>query len=105
MNTKDKNQNESYFQVLREINSNPKNSQRKLASSLGMSLGKLNYCINELKKKGYVKVENFKKNPNKINYVYLLTPKGIAHKTRLTLNFMKQKFKEYDQLRKEIENL
>ena len=101
MNAKDRNQ-ESLFQIMRKIKNDPKKSQRELATSLGMSLGKLNYCMNELKKKGYIKVENFKKNPNKINYIYLLTPKGIAHKTKLTINFMKKKLKEYEDLKKEI---
>ena len=66
-------------------------SQRKLAEELGFSLGKLNYCLNALKLKGLIKIKNFKKNPNKINYFYVLTPKGITKKASLTLNFMKRK--------------
>ena len=65
---------------------------------------KLNYCLKALKKKGLVKIENFKKNPNKINYFYVLTPAGITEKTKLTLNFMKRKMKEYDELKKELDN-
>ena len=65
------------LEILRKINKKPKLSQRELAKELGFSLGKLNYCIKELKKKGLVKIENFKKNPNKLNYIYLLTPKGV----------------------------
>jgi len=65
-------------------------------------LGKLNYCIKALKSKGLIKIENFKKNPNKINYIYVLTPKGIAEKTKLTMNFMKRKMKEYEELKKEV---
>ena len=71
---------------------------------MGFSLGKLNYCLKSLKNKGLVKIENFKKNPHKINYIYVLTPKGISQKTKLTLNFMKLKMKEYDELKKEIDN-
>ena len=56
-----------------------------------------------LKKKGLVKITNFKKNPNKLNYIYILTPKGISEKTKLTINFMKRKMKEYDELKKELD--
>jgi EPS-associated MarR family transcriptional regulator len=93
---------ENHFNLLRVINKNPTATQRKLANQLGMSLGKLNYCLNELKLKGLVKIGNFKKNPNKLNYIYLLTPEGIAEKTKLTINFMKKKMKEYDELKNEI---
>ena len=96
-------ENQDQFNVLRKINSKPNSSQRELASELGFSLGKLNYCLNALKNKGLIKIKNFKKNPNKLNYIYLLTPKGINEKTRLTINFMKKKMQEYDELRKEIE--
>ena len=88
--------------ILRKIQKNPKVSQREMAEELGFSLGKLNYCLKALKEKGLIKIENFKKNPNKINYFYVLTPKGIQEKTRLTLNFMKRKMDEYEQLKKEI---
>ena len=74
-----------------------------MAQELGFSLGKLNYCLKELQKKGLIKIENFKKNPNKINYLYVLTPEGLAQKTKLTINFMKRKMKEYDELKKEME--
>ena len=73
-----------------------------MASDLGLSLGKINYCLKELKKKGLIKINNFKKNKKKVNYIYLLTPKGLALKTRTTINFMKLKMKEYDELSKEI---
>lgn len=88
--------------VLRKINLKPKYSQRKLASELGFSLGKLNYCLKALRQKGFVKINNFKKNKNKINYIYVLTPKGISQRIELTLNFMKLKIKEYDELKSEI---
>ena len=97
------NNNQDHFNVLRKIKSKPQSTQRELANELGFSLGKLNYCLNALKVKGLIKMRNFKKNPNKINYIYVLTPKGIAAKTKLTLNFMKQKMKEYDELKREIQ--
>ena len=94
--------NQDHFNVLRKLNSNPESTQRELAEELGFSLGKLNYCLKALKNKGLVKMENFGKNPNKINYIYVLTPRGITEKTKLTLNFMKRKMREYDELKKEI---
>ena len=96
------NNNNEYFDLLRKIKSQPKASQRDLAKELGISLGKVNYILNALKLKGLVKVRNFKKNPNKINYIYILTPKGVAEKTKLTINFMKRKISEYDELKKEL---
>ena len=94
--------NQTNLNLLRLINKNPDASQRKLAIELGFSLGKLNYCLRALKTKGLIKMKNFGKNPNKINYIYVLTPRGITEKTKLTLNFMKRKMKEYDELKKEI---
>ena len=93
---------QDHFDVLRSIGKKPKSSQRELAGQLGFSLGKLNYCLRALQGKGLVKIKNFQKHPNKINYIYVLTPKGIAKKTKLTLNFMRRKIKEYDELKKEI---
>ena len=95
---------QDHFEVLRKINKNPDSNQRKLAKELGFSLGKLNYCLKALQKKGLVKIENFRKQSNKINYLqYVITPKGIAERTKLTLNFMKRKMREYDELKKELE--
>ena len=93
---------QDHFDVLRSIGKKPKSSQREHAGQLGFSLGKLNYCLRALQGKGLVKIKNFQKHPNKINYIYVLTPKGIAKKTKLTLNFMRRKIKEYDELKKEI---
>ncbi len=95
-------ENYDHFDVLRKIKSKPNSTQRELALELGFSLGKINYCLKALKSKGFVKIRNFKKNPNKISYVYILTPRGIAQKTQLTLNFMKRKMKEYDELKQEL---
>tara|TARA_Y100000590_G_C15448498_1_gene911734 strand:- start:545 stop:859 length:315 start_codon:yes stop_codon:yes gene_type:complete len=90
------------FNVLRKVNSNPNISQRELASQLNLSLGKVNYCLKSLKNKGLVKIKNFKKSENKLRYAYILTPKGIAEKTKITFNFMKKKMQEYDELKSEI---
>ena len=94
--------NQDHLNVLRRIQSKPNSTQRELAKDLGFSLGKLNYCLKALKTKGLIKMKNFEKNPHKINYIYVLTPRGIAEKTKLTLNFMKRKMKEYDELKREI---
>ena len=101
MNNKEKQQD--YLNVLRKINSANEISQRVLAKELGFSLGKLNYCLKALKNKGYLKIKNFHQNPNKLNYAYILTPKGISQKTSLTIKFMKKKMEEYDELKKELE--
>ena len=94
--------NEDHFEVLRKIQKKPNTTQRKLAEELGFSLGKLNYCLKALKDKGLIKIQNFHKNPNKSNYLYVLTPKGITEKTKLTINFMKRKMQEYDELKSEL---
>ena len=97
--------NPDHFNVLRKIQNKPEFTQRELAEDLGFSLGKLNYCLKALKNKGLVKIENFNKNPNKINYIYVLTPKGFSEKTKLTINFMKAKMKEYDELKAELKKV
>ena len=94
--------NQDYLNLLRKIENKPESSQRELAVELGFSLGKLNYCLKALKSKGLIKIANFRQNPNKINYIYVLTPKGISEKTKLTIDFMKRKMKEYDELRTEL---
>ena len=95
---------EDFLNILREIYNKPNTSQRELANTLKFSLGKLNYCLKALKLKGLIKINNFKRNPNKLNYIYVLTPKGITAKTKLTINFMMRKMKEYDELKKEIKD-
>ena len=94
---------EDEFEILRRIDIKNKYSQRQLAKDLGFSLGKLNYCIRALRDKGLIKIKNFKKNKNKLNYIYVLTAKGIKEKTVLTINFMKKKMKEYDNLKLDLE--
>ena len=95
--------NQDHFNVMRKIDKQPESSQRYLAEELGFSLGKLNYCLKKLKEKGLIKIRNFEKNPNKLNYIYILTPKGIAEKTKLTVSFMKRKMEEYEELKKELD--
>ena len=91
------------FEVLRKIDKKPQASQREMAEELGFSLGKLNYCLQALKQKGLVKIKNFQKKPDKIAYMqYVITPKGISERTKITLDFMKRKMKEYDELKKEL---
>ena len=78
-----------------------------MAEELGFSLGKLNYCLKALQEKGLVKIKSFSKKDDKVRYFqeYILTPKGIAERTKLTINFMKRKMKEYDELKKELKDL
>ena len=97
-----KRQRDAHYQVMRVLEKNPQITQRELSSELGLSLGKLNYCIKALKQKGLIKYQNFRNNKNKKDYIYILTPKGIAHKTKLTINFMKRTMEEYEELKKEI---
>ena len=95
---------QDYFEVLRKIDKKPKLSQREIASEVGFSLGKLNYCLKALRSKGLVKIDNFTKKDNKLSYIrYVITPKGIAERTKLTLDFMRRKMREYDELKKELE--
>ena len=96
---------QDHFELLRKLKENSFSSQRELAEELGFSLGKLNYCLKSLHSKGLVKLQNFQEKKNKIRYLrYLITPKGISFKTKLTMDFMKKKMKEYDELKKELEN-
>ncbi len=90
---------------MKAIESNPQATQRELAEALGVSLGKANYCLRALVDRGWVKVRNFRANPNKLAYAYLLTPAGLDGKARLTVRFLKRKLDEYDLLRAEIEQL
>ena len=93
------------FELLRKIYKSPDSSQRDLAFDLGFSLGKLNYCLKELKIKGLVKIKNFQSQKNKISHLrYMLTTRGVSFRTRLTIDFMKRKMQEYDQLKKELED-
>ena len=90
---------------MRLLENNPEMTQRELASTLGISLGAANFCLRALVDKGWIKLDNFKKNPSKLGYLYLLTPKGVAAKTKLTTQFLKRKLVEYKELKTEIEAL
>ena len=96
---------EKTLHVLKELESNPKITQRDLAQKLEISLGKINYLINALIDKGIIKAKNFKNSKNKLSYVYLLTAEGIKTKISLTRKFFDWKLQEYERLKKEIEEL
>ena len=96
---------EIHLDLLRRIEKNPQYTQRALSKEMGISLGKINYCVKKLIEKGWVKANNFQSNPNKLNYTYLLTPKGIESKSKLTLSFLNLKIKEYELLKSEITQL
>lgn len=98
-------QEDTHFRIMRILQENPDLTQRELADKLGMSVGGLNYCLNALIDKGFVKMANFSKSKNKFKYVYLLTPQGIAEKVALTSRFLKRKMDEYDALRDELEEM
>ena len=100
MNNKD-----IHLDLLRKLESNPEYTQRELSQEMGVSLGKVNYCMKKLVEKGLVKLSNFSHNPNKVGYIYLLTPAGIEEKTRLTFAFLKIKLEEYKILKDEISKL
>ena len=91
--------------AMRLLGNNPEMTQRELAEALGVSLGAANYCLKALVEKGWVKLENFQKNPKKLGYLYLLTPMGMAAKTTLTARFLRRKVAEYEALKAEIEQL
>ena len=99
------NTQEIHLKVLRRLQENPDITQRELAQSLGVSLGKANYCVKALINKGLVKARNFKNNPHKRGYFYVLTPKGIEAKARISVRFLQRKVEEYEALRLEIEQL
>ena len=96
---------EAHYKILRLLESNPGISQRDIARELGVSLGKVNYCLKALIQKGWIKANNFKNNKNKAAYAYLLTPKGIEQKAQITIDYLKRKVQEYETLKQEIELL
>ena len=96
------NQKDIRLDLLRKLESSPECTQRELSKEMGVSLGKVNYCIRKLTEKGLIKITNFKQNQNKVGYAYLLTPQGIEEKSRLTFAFLKRKIIEYEILKKEI---
>ena len=98
-------QDEITYKILKSIEENPTQSQRELSRSLGVSLGKLNYCLKALVEKGWVKANNFRQNPHKSDYLYLLTPTGVEAKAHVTVRFLKRKIQEYEQIKEEIAQL
>jgi EPS-associated MarR family transcriptional regulator len=98
-------ENEEVLRIFREIDRSPAMTQRELSSRLGISLGKVNFLINALIGKGFVKVENFRKSSSKSAYLYYLTPMGIVKKTRTTYLFLNKKIREYERLATEIQQL
>lgn len=94
-----------HYKLLKLIEANPAIQQREMAKAMGVSLGKANYCLQALVQKGLVKMDNFRRNDNKLAYIYLLTPTGIEEKARLTVSFLKNKVAEYEAIRNEIEEL
>jgi len=88
--------------LLRKLESSPNCTQRELSREMGVSLGKVNYCMKKLTEKGLIKLTSFTHNPNKMGYMYLLTPRGIEEKSRLTFSFLTRKIIEYEILKKEI---
>lgn len=96
---------ETKYQILGQLVANPEMSQRELARELGISVGKTNYCLKALLDKGWIKISRFSQSSNKTAYAYVLTLKGMEEKARITVNFLKRKQQEYDELAKELETL
>lgn len=96
---------ETRYEIIKLLDSNPEMSQRELARTLGISLGKANYCLQALIRKGWIKASNFKNSQNRTAYMYLLTPRGLEEKAQLTLRYLQTKMREYEALRLEIEEL
>ncbi len=96
---------QNQYQILKSLEQDSNFTQRQLSNNLGVSLGKINYCLKSLIEKGFIKVNNFRNNNNKIQYSYLLTPNGVEEKAKLTLDFIRIKTQEYDTLKQEIESL
>ncbi len=96
---------QNQYQILKSLEQDSNFTQRQLSNNLGVSLGKINYCLKSLIEKGFIKVNNFRNNKNKIQYSYLLTPNGVEEKAKLTLDFIRIKTQEYSALKQEIESL
>ena len=96
---------ETHYKLLKVLNENPNVSQREISKKMGVSLGKVNFCISELSKKGFLKIRNFKNAEKKIKYIYNLTPKGIEEKAKITFRFLKKKMKEFEEIKSQIDDL
>jgi EPS-associated MarR family transcriptional regulator len=99
------NKKDIHLELLRKLEVNPEYTQRELSQEMGVSLGKINYCMKKLIERGWIKLSNFSHNSNKVGYIYLLTPKGIEQKASLTISFLKIKMQEYEILKNEISKL
>lgn len=99
------NDDQTSYGLLKTLEDNPSLSQRDLAKRLGVSLGKINFCLNALVAKGCLKVNNFRNSDNKLAYAYLLTPQGVEQRARMTVDFLQSKMQEYERLRMEINAL
>jgi len=98
-------QDEVSYKLLKIIEEDPHLSQREIAARMGVSLGKANYCLKSLIKKGFIKARNFYNNNNKVGYVYMLTPSGVEEKISVTYRFLKRKMEEYEDIKAEIDSL
>lgn len=96
---------EIHYNLLNLLATEPRLGQRDMARKMGISLGKVNYCIAELSKKGFIKVKRFQKAQAKKAYMYTLTPKGIEEKGRITIQFLKRKLREYEEIKQQIDDL
>lgn len=103
INRKTRVQEDTYFRVMRILQKNPDITQRELAERLGVSVGRLNYCLKALKEMGWVKIQRFSQSKNKLGYAYNLTPRGIAEKAALASRFLMRKNAEFEALKAEIE--
>ena len=103
MNTND--DYEIRYRIFKLLGDDPNFTQRQMAAKMGISLGKFNYCLNELVKKGFVKINRFKSSQNKAAYMYILTPHGLEEKTKITVNFLKRKIQEFDEIKRQIQEI
>ena len=103
MNTTD--EQETRYRLLNLLGDDPNLTQRQMAGEMGISLGKFNYCLKELVKKGFVKIDRFTSSQNKAAYMYLLTPHGIEEKSKITVNFFNHKMEEFENIKQQIEKL
>jgi len=96
---------EIHYRLLKILSKNSNFTQREMAKKMGISLGKVNYCLSELAKKGFIKINRFKYSRNKIRYIYILTPRGLEEKAGLTISFLKRKILDYEEISSQIKDL
>ncbi len=96
---------EILYRLLKILSSSSKLTQREMAKRMGISLGKVNYCLSEMAGKGFIKIKQFQMSKNRIQYLYLLTPRGMEEKARITMSFLKRKVSEYEEIKKQIRGL